>query len=61
MGSFDEFSQAISFVEKHKITPLVHETYRGLEEADRAIEQLKSGEQFGKIVISIVTQTKSNL
>lgn len=53
MGSFEEFKQAIAFVDKHKIRPVVHKTVTGLENADEVLSIMKNGDQFGRLAIRI--------
>lgn len=53
MGSRDEFRKAVATLEASRIVPTVSSTFNNLDEADRAIEKLKEGSQFGKLVISI--------
>lgn len=61
MGSFAEFEAAVAFVDKHKIVPVVHQVFAGLDQAEHAIQVIKDGEQFGKIVISIHSPSSSKL
>ena len=51
MGSPEEFKALLSFMEKHKLKPLIEETYP-LVDAIKAIEALEQGEHMGKIVLS---------
>jgi len=50
MGSPSEFKDLLSFMEKHKIKPLVHSEY-SFDKAAEAISALSEGKQIGKIVI----------
>ncbi len=52
MGSNEDFSQMLSFVNKHKITPNVS-TIFPLEHAQNALDLLDSGNQFGKVVLKV--------
>lgn len=66
MGSLEEFKEAVSFTSKHKIIPTVHQIYDSLDNADQALNDLKEGNQFGKLVVSIASgaaggQTASRL
>ncbi len=52
MGNDEEFSEMISFVNEHKIIPIVDEIFP-MEQAQYAVEKMSRGEQFGKIVLKI--------
>jgi len=52
MGSQDDFQQMISFVNQHKIKPIVSQTFP-LEQANEAIALIGRGDQFGKVCIDI--------
>lgn len=52
MGSNEDFSQMLNFVNKYKITPNVSAIYP-LEQAQNALDLLDSGNQFGKVVLKI--------
>lgn len=51
-GSRDDFLNMNRFIEKHRIRPVVSETF-AMPEADRAVELLQSGRHFGKIAIDL--------
>lgn len=51
MGSPKEFTTLLAFMEKHQIKPLIDSTFPFSKAVD-AIESLKQGNQFGKLVIS---------
>lgn len=53
MGSKSEFKEMIAFVSQHKIKPVVHKVYTGLESADDAFVEMRDGKQFGKIVVLV--------
>ncbi|BFZ57731.1 hypothetical protein PYCC9005_004784 [Savitreella phatthalungensis] len=53
MGSRREFFDMVAFVERHRIKPVVHKVYRGLEAAEEAFVEMRDGKQFGKIVVLI--------
>lgn len=53
MGSRQDLIDATAFLDTHKITPVVSHVLPGLESAEQGFELLKSGEQFGKVVIRI--------
>lgn len=52
MGTEEEFSDMISFVERHTIEPVIAETFP-LSEAEAALRYLDSGQQFGKVVLKM--------
>ncbi|KAG0259473.1 hypothetical protein DFQ27_004053 [Actinomortierella ambigua] len=49
MGSRDEFHDMVSFVQEHKIKPVVSRVWQGLEFSEEAFETMRSGKQFGKL------------
>ena len=55
MGSRKEFADMVSFVREHKIRPVVSRCVTGLDVAkvDELFEDMKSGSQFGKLVVRI--------
>ncbi|ORZ00134.1 hypothetical protein BCR43DRAFT_560713 [Syncephalastrum racemosum] len=55
MGSRVEFEEMVSFIDKHKVKPLVSHTWKGLtqESIDGAFDVLANSDQFGKIVIEL--------
>lgn len=52
MGSAQEFGEMVQFVEKHKIHPVLDETYE-LKDVVEAQNRMERGENFGKIVLTI--------
>lgn len=52
MGTAEEFVQMIEFVGKHNIVPIIDSVY-DLAEGNAALQHMDSGQQFGKIVLSI--------
>ncbi len=52
MGSAEEFSQMLQFIEKHSITPVVDSVY-ALEEYEEAFKRLKDSKNLGKIAFRI--------
>lgn len=50
MGSPQEFDEMLRFVGTHKIIPVVDEVF-ALEEGNSAMEKMKYGNQFGKLVL----------
>jgi D-arabinose 1-dehydrogenase-like Zn-dependent alcohol dehydrogenase len=61
MGTRQDLVEATAFMTEHKIVPLVECILSGLDAAEEGFELLKSGEQFGKIVIRVVPAEKANL
>ncbi|KAJ6539836.1 NAD(P)-binding protein [Mycena vulgaris] len=53
MGSRVDLAAATAFLAQHKIVPVVSTVLPGLEAAERGFEMMKTGEQFGKIVIKV--------
>jgi zinc-binding alcohol dehydrogenase/oxidoreductase len=53
MGNDEEFAEMVSFVNQHKIVPVVDEVFP-MEHAQQALEKMGKGSQFGKIVLKIV-------
>ncbi|MEJ9148871.1 zinc-binding dehydrogenase, partial [Bacillus thuringiensis] len=52
MGSGEDFSVMIKFIEKYHIIPIIDKVY-SLEEAIRALSRMEHGEQFGNIVLQM--------
>jgi len=52
MGSPRDFSHMLSFVDDHRIKPVVDSVY-ALDEAEAAIRSMDDSSQFGKIVLSV--------
>jgi zinc-binding alcohol dehydrogenase/oxidoreductase len=52
MGSPQEFSDMLAFVEKHQIHPVIDKTF-SLEEAIEAQIHMEKGNNFGKIVLTV--------
>jgi NADPH:quinone reductase-like Zn-dependent oxidoreductase len=52
MGNDEEFAEMLSFVNSHKIVPLVDSIFP-MEKAQEAIDKMSKGEQLGKIVLKI--------
>lgn len=50
MGSPQEFDDMLRFVETHKIIPVVDEVF-ALGDGNSAMEKMKNGKQFGKLVL----------
>ncbi len=52
MGTETEFEAMTRFIETHQLQPVIDSTY-ALEDAESALRHLDSGQQFGKIVLTI--------
>ncbi|MCF2499330.1 zinc-binding dehydrogenase [Dyadobacter chenhuakuii] len=52
MGTESEFQEMISFVEEKEIIPII-DTIFPLDQAEKALRLMDSGQQFGKIVLKI--------
>ncbi|NVJ48554.1 MAG: zinc-binding dehydrogenase [Cytophagia bacterium] len=52
MGNDDEFAQMIDFVQEHQVRPII-DSVRPFADAISAFDVMKSGKQFGKLVLSI--------
>ncbi|MCF0051360.1 zinc-binding dehydrogenase [Dyadobacter chenwenxiniae] len=52
MGTESEFQEMIKFVEEKQIMPII-DTVFPLDEAEKALRLMDSGQQFGKIVLKI--------
>jgi D-arabinose 1-dehydrogenase-like Zn-dependent alcohol dehydrogenase len=53
MGSRKDMKDATKYLEEHKIVPVVSHVLPGLEAAEEGFELMRTGQQFGKIVIKI--------
>lgn len=53
MGSPDDFRDMIAFVNTHRIRPIISHVF-SLQETNKAMEIIASGEQFGKVCIDIL-------
>lgn len=53
MASKRELVEATNFVAEHQIIPVVSTALEGLEFSHKGFDILKTGSQFGKIVIRI--------
>ncbi|OAD69621.1 hypothetical protein PHYBLDRAFT_116257 [Phycomyces blakesleeanus NRRL 1555(-)] len=60
LGSRKEFREMVDFIDKHKIKPVVSFVWHGLSMAsmDSAIEVMRRGDQFGKLVIEFDSQNR---
>lgn len=61
MGSFEEFKTAVAFTEKHKIRPVVHKTWQGLDVCEEMFKVMEDASQFGKLVVQISNDSSSKL
>lgn len=52
MGSDKEFAAMIDFVEQHEVIPVVDEVF-DLKDGVAALQKMKEGKQFGKLVLKI--------
>ena len=53
MGNDEDFANMVQFVNDHQIKPVIDSVFP-LEQAQQAIGKMERGEQFGKIVLSIM-------
>ncbi|KAJ7465965.1 hypothetical protein FB451DRAFT_1561264 [Mycena latifolia] len=53
MGSRADLVAATAFLTQHKIVPVVGSVLPGLEAAEKGFDMMKTGEQFGKIVVKV--------
>lgn len=61
MGSRKEFADMVRFVDSKHLKPVVSRTVSGLENLegiDSLFEDMKSGSQFGKLVIELVKENE---
>ncbi|TAQ88377.1 hypothetical protein B7494_g3294 [Chlorociboria aeruginascens] len=64
MGSRKEFKDMVAFVDEKKIKPIVSKVVKGLDnitEIESLFDEMKSGSQFGKLVIEITQDSSSKL
>jgi len=52
LGDFSEFRQLIDFAAQHALRPVVDRVYP-MEQIHAALDRLDSGEQFGKVVVTL--------
>lgn len=56
MGSRQEFADMVDFVKEKELRPVISSVVQGIEslqEIDRLFDEMKSGGQFGKLVIEM--------
>lgn len=62
MGSRQDLIDATKFIAEHQIVPVVSHVLENLASSEEGFELLKSGEQFGRIVIRMEgLQAKASL
>jgi NADPH:quinone reductase-like Zn-dependent oxidoreductase len=52
MGTNEEFADMLAFVARHRIVPVVDTSYE-LADGNAALERMRRGDQFGKIILQI--------
>jgi zinc-binding alcohol dehydrogenase/oxidoreductase len=52
MGSPEDFTNLLSFVNEHKIIPVIDEVFP-LADAEKAVKKMEDSSQFGKIVLTL--------
>lgn len=63
MGSRKEFADMVKFVDNNKLRPVISRTVTGLDNLDGInglFEDMKSGSQFGKLVIEVVRESEAS-
>jgi len=56
MGSRQEFKDMVAFVNEKKVVPIVSQVAKGIDnikDIDALFEQMRTGSQFGKLVVEI--------
>ncbi|KAG6876942.1 hypothetical protein C0993_011856 [Termitomyces sp. T159_Od127] len=61
MGSHQDLIDATDFMAEHRIIPVISHVFEGLEAAEQGFETMKRGEQFGKIVVKIGSDTEGSV
>lgn len=61
MGSYQDLVDATAFLAEKKIIPVVSEVFDGLKSAEQAFDLVKSGAQFGKVVIKFHSTVQAKL
>lgn len=52
MGSPDDFQNMLDFVNEHKLQPVIDQVFP-ISEGNTALNRMRDGEQFGKIVLNV--------
>ncbi|HNA95482.1 MAG TPA: zinc-binding dehydrogenase, partial [Saprospiraceae bacterium] len=52
MGNHTEFAEMLGFVTTHRIRPVIDSVFQ-MQEYKAAFDRMATGQQFGKIVISL--------
>ena len=52
MGNDKEFAEMVTFINQHKLKPII-DSVRPLDEVLSAFDEMKAGKQFGKLVLSL--------
>jgi D-arabinose 1-dehydrogenase-like Zn-dependent alcohol dehydrogenase len=52
VGNRAGYEEMMSFVEQHRISPVIHQIY-SFDEAPAAIRDINEGQHFGKLVVRI--------
>jgi D-arabinose 1-dehydrogenase-like Zn-dependent alcohol dehydrogenase len=60
MGSLAEFKEAVSFIDKHQIVPVVHTVLPGLDKIEDGFQLMDKAGQFGKICVAIAGSSSSS-
>jgi len=63
MGSRKEFADMVKFVQSKHLKPVVSRTVSGLDNLDginSLFEDMKSGSQFGKLVIEVAKESEAS-
>lgn len=58
LGNSVEFKEMVEFVEKYKIKPIISRIVHGLDNFEEAFEDMRKGDQFGKLVIDVGSRNK---
>ena len=63
MGSRKEFADMVKFVQEKHLKPVISRTVSGIDNLDginSLFEDMKSGSQFGKLVIEVSKESESS-
>jgi NADPH-dependent curcumin reductase CurA len=53
VGSRDLFEDMAAAIAQHRIHPVVHQVFDGLDSFTSALEELASGSHFGKVAVKV--------